>query len=114
MPLSMYQASVPVFAQVLDALGNVLGKAEAHAAAKKIEPAVLLGARLAPDMFPLSRQLHIVCDFAKSATARLAGVEVPTWPEDEKALPEFKARLAKTSDYIRGFKPEQIDGSEER
>lgn len=114
MPLSMYQASVPVFAQIVDALGNVLGKAEAHAAAKKIDPAVLLGSRLAPDMFPLSRQLSIVCDFAKGATARLAGIEVPTWPDDEKTFAEFRARLSKTSDYVRGFKPAQIDGSEER
>ena len=114
MPLSMYQASVPVFTQALDALGNVLGKGEAHAAAKKIDLAVLLGARLAPDMFPLSRQLSIACDFAKGATARLAGIEVPAWPDEEKTFAEFKARVAKTSDYVRGFKPAQIDGSEER
>jgi hypothetical protein len=110
----MYQASVPVFTQALDALGNVLSKAEAHAAARKFDPAVLLAARLAPDMFPLSRQIAIACDFAKGATARLAGIEVPTWPDDEKTLPEFKARVAKTSDYVRGFKPTQVDGSEER
>ncbi len=114
MSLSMYQASVPVFTQALDALGNVLSKAEAHAAARKFDPAVLLAARLAPDMFPLSRQIAIACDFAKGATARLAGIEVPTWPDDEKTLPEFKARVAKTSDYVRGFKPTQVDGSEER
>jgi hypothetical protein len=114
MPLSMYQASVPVFTQALDALGNVLAKGEAHAAAKKIDLAVLLGARLAPDMFPLTRQLSIACDFAKGATARLAGIEVPAWPDEEKTFAEFKARVAKTSDYVRGFKPAQIDGSEER
>jgi hypothetical protein len=110
----MYQASVPVFTQALDALSNVLSKAEAHAAARKFDPAVLLAARLAPDMFPLSRQIAIACDFAKGATARLAGIEVPTWPDDEKTLPEFKARVAKTCDYVRGFKPAQVDGSEER
>jgi uncharacterized protein len=114
MSLSMYQASVPVFAQMLGALGTVLGKAEAHAAAKKIDPAVLMASRLAPDMLPLSRQLHIACDFAKGATARLAGIEVPSWPDDEKTFAEFKERLSKTSGYVQGFKAAQIDGSEER
>ena len=114
MPLSMYQASVPVFTQILGALGNVLSKTEAHAAAKKIDLAVLLGCRLAPDMFPLSRQLHIVCDFAKSATARLAGVEVPSWTDDEKTFAEFDARVRKTITYVQGFSRSEIDGSEER
>jgi uncharacterized protein len=114
MSLSMYQASVPVFAQILGALGNVLAKAEAHAAAKKIDPAVLLASRLAPDMFPLSRQVHIACDFAKGATARLAGVEVPGWPDDEKTFADFRQRVAKTLDYVQGFKPGEIDGSETR
>jgi hypothetical protein len=114
MPLSMYQASVPVFGQILGALGNVLAKAETHATAKKIDLAVLLGSRLAPDMFPFSRQLHIVCDFAKGATARLAGIDVPSWPDDEKTFAEFKERLIKTANYVQGFKPAQIDGSEER
>ena len=114
MSLSMYQASVPVFVQILGALGNVLGKAEAHADAKKIDPAVLMASRLAPDMLPLSRQLHIACDFAKGATARLAGIEVPSWPDDEKTFAEFRARIGKTSEYVQGFKPAQIDGSEGR
>ncbi len=114
MSLSMYQASVPVFAQILSALGNVLGKAEAHAAAKKIDPAVLLAARLAPDMFPLSRQVQLACDFAKGATARLAGLEVPSWGDNEKTFAEFADRAAKTLDYVQGFKPAQIDGSEGR
>src|SRR5262245_22088606 len=114
MSLSMYQASVPVFGQILGALSNVLAEAERHATDKKIDRAVLLASRLAPDMFPLSRQLHIVCDFAKGATARLAGIEVPTWPDDEKTFAEFKERLTKTANYVQGFKPAQIDGSEER
>src|SRR5438128_527115 len=114
MPLSMYQASVPVFAQVLGALTNVLAKAEAHAAAKKIDQAVLLGCRLAPDMFPLSRQVQTVCDFAKGAAARLAAAEVPSWPDDEKSLHELQARARKTLDFVQSFKPAQIDGSEDR
>ncbi len=114
MSLSMYQASVPVFAQVLDALPKVLDKAEAYAAAKKFDPAVLLAARLAPDMFPMSRQVQIACDFAKGATARLAGVDAPGWTDHEKTLAELRERIKKTADYVRSFKPAQIDGSEER
>ena len=114
MSLSMYQASVPVFTQILAALGGVLEKAEANAAARKIDPVVLIAARLAPDMFPLGRQLQIACDFPKGATARLAGVEVPGWSDDEKTFADFRARIKKTIDYVQGFKPAQIDGSEAR
>jgi uncharacterized protein len=114
MSLSMYQASVPVFVQMLGALAKVLDKAEAHATAKKIDPAVLLASRLAPDMFPLTRQVQLACDFAKGATARLADVEVPSWGDDEKTFGELKERTKKTLDFVQGFKPAQIDGSEER
>lgn len=114
MPLSMHQASVPVFAQVLGALVKVLDKGEAYAAAKKVDPAVLLGARLACDMFPVSKQVQIACDFAKGASARLAGVEVPSWPDHEKTFAELKERLRKTTDYVLSFKAADIDGSEER
>jgi uncharacterized protein len=114
MSLSMYQASVPIFAQILTALDGVLGKAETHAAAKKIDPAVLLAARLAPDMFPTSRQVQIACDFAKGATARLAGVEVPSWDDNEKTFADLRARIKKTADYVKAFKPAQVDGSEAR
>ena len=114
MPLTMYQASVPVFAQILPALGNVLAKADAHATAKKIDPGVLMAARLAPDMFPLVRQVQIACDFAKGSVARLAGADVPSWPDTEKSLADLKARVERTLAYIQGFKPGQIDGSEAR
>jgi len=114
MTMSMYQASVPVFMQMLGALSAVLDKASAHTAARKIDPAALLQARLYPDMFPFTRQVQLACDFAKNATARLAGVEAPKMPDDEKSFDELKARVAKTLDYLKTFKPEQIDGSEER
>jgi hypothetical protein len=114
MSLSMYQASVPVFAQYLGSLDGLLAKAQAFCAAKKIDEAVIAGARLAPDMFPLSRQVQIACDFAKGATARLAGVDVPSWPDDEKTLGDLRARVKKTLDYVQGFKAAQIDGSEGR
>lgn len=114
MSLSMHQASVPVFAQILAALGGVLDKAQVHAAARKIDPAVLIAARLAPDMFPLGRQVQIACDFAKSAVARLAGLEPPGWGDDEKTFAELVERTKKTVDYVQSFKPAQIDGSEAR
>jgi uncharacterized protein len=114
MSLSMYRASVPVFVQYLTALSANLDKAASHCAAKKIDEAVLAGLRLAPDMFPLSRQVQIACDFAKGATARLAGVDVPSWPDEEKTISDLKARIKKTIDFVQSFKPAQIDGSEGR
>lgn len=114
MSLSMHQAAAPVFIQVLGALSKVLDKAQAHAVARKIDPAVLIAARLAPDMFPLAKQVQIACDFAKGAMARLAGEEVPSWPDGEKTFDDLKERIRKTLDYVQTFKPAQIDGSEER
>jgi uncharacterized protein len=114
MPLSMYQASVPTFVQILTALSGVLDKAQAFSAAKKCDPAVLLAARLAPNMFALTQQVQIACDFAKGATARLAGADVPSWPDHEKTFAELQQRIKKTTDFVQTFKPAQIDGSEER
>ena len=114
MSLSMYQASVPAFIQTLTALSAILDKAEAYVTAKKIDPATLVGARLYPDMFPLSRQIQIVCDFAKGGSARLAGKDVPSWADTETTIPELKARIAKTLDFVKGFKASDIDGSEGR
>jgi uncharacterized protein len=114
MPLSMYQASVPTFVQILTALSGVLDKGQAYATAKKFDPAILLAARLAPNMFPLSRQVQIACDFAKGASARLAGAEVPSWPDQEKTFAELQERIKKTVDFVRSFKAGEIDGSEER
>jgi hypothetical protein len=105
---------VPVFVQLLKGLSGVLDKAEVHCAAKKIDPVVMAGARLIADMFPLSRQVQIACDFAKGVTARLAGVEVPAWEDNEKSLADLKVRIQKTITFIEGFKPTQIDGSEDR
>ena len=114
MPMSMYRASVPVFQQMLPCLSGILDKTLAHAAAKKIDPQVFFEARLYPDMFPLNRQIQIATDFAKGACARLAGVEPPKYADTEKTIDELKARIAKTADFIKEFKPSQIDGSEER
>jgi len=114
MTLSMYQASVPLFTRMLTNLAAILTKAEAHAAARKIEPAILLGSRLFPDMLPLTRQVQLAADFAKNTTARLAGVEILKFTDEETSLPELQQRIAKTLDHVKGFKPAQIDGSEDR
>jgi len=110
----MYQASVPVFLHTLTALAAVLDKAAAHAAQRKIEPSVLLNTRLFPDMFPLVRQVQLTADFAKGASARLAGIEVPKFADTETTFEEVKARIAKTVDFLKTLKPAQIDGSETR
>ena len=114
MPMSMYQASVPVFLQMLQALSAILDKAEGFAAERKIDPAVLLGWRLAPDMFALTRQVQIATDQAKGCCARLAGVEIPKYPDDETTFADLKARIAKTIAFVQDFEPGAIDGSEDR
>jgi hypothetical protein len=114
MKISMYQASVPRFAHALRNLSAMLDKAQAHAEAKKIDPAVLGAQRLIADMFPLSRQVQIACDTAKGAVARLAGVEIPKHEDTEQTLAELKARIAKTLDFIGSVPAAKIDGSEER
>ena len=114
MTISMYQATVPAFVQTLDGLTKVLDKAEAFCTAKKVDPSVLINSRLAPDMFALARQIQVACDFAKGATARLAGVELPAYEDNEKTFAELKARIAKTKTFIQSIKLQQIDGSEER
>lgn len=114
MAVSMYQASAPRFANMLRNLSRILDKAAAHCEAKKIDPAVLLNARLYPDMFPLVRQVQIASDNAKGAVARLAGVEVPRYEDSEKTFDELKARIAKTIEFVNSVPAERIDGSEER
>jgi hypothetical protein len=114
MPISMYQASAPRFANTLKNLSAILDKAQAHCDAKKIDPLVLTGARLYPDMFALARQVQVTCDTAKGAMARLAAVEIPRHEDSEKTFEELKARIAKTVAFIEAFKPAQIDGTEDR
>jgi uncharacterized protein len=114
MSLSMYQASVPGFLQFLGGLSKVLEKAAAHAEAKKIDPSVLLNARLFPNMFTLARQVQIATDHAKGSVARLAGVEVPNFPDTETSFSELQTRISKTIEFVKSFKPEQINGSEDK
>jgi hypothetical protein len=114
MTISMYAASVPLLKQMLQSLDAILSQAEAHARDKKIEPAALLQARLYPDMFPLVRQVQIASDNAKGIAARLAGVDVPSFPDTEQSFEELHARIAKTLAFLDTVKPEQFEGSEER
>ena len=114
MNISMYQASVPVFQKSLTALKGVLAKGAAHALDKKIDESVFLGSRLAPDMFPLTRQVQIAADFGKGPVARLAGVELPKYEDIETTFASLAARIDKTLAFISTFKPEQIDGQEDR
>jgi uncharacterized protein len=110
--MSFYDASVPAFQQILGSLQGILTKAEAHCTAKKIAPEVLLGARLYPDMLPLSKQIQLASDFAAKGCARLTHSEVPTTPDTEKTFEELKQRLAKASDYLKTLKPEQFEGAD--
>ena len=114
MTISMYQASVPVFIRMLTNLNGILSKGAAHAQAKKIDESVLLNARLSPDMFPLTKQVHIATDFARGTGARLAGAEPPVYEDNEQTFAELMARVERTLEYLRTLKAAQIDGSETR
>ena len=114
MSLSMYQASVPVFVRALKNLTGVLQKGEAFAAAKKIDQEVLINARLAPDMFPLSTQIQIATDIARRGVARLAGVEAPKFEDNEKTFADLDGRINRTITYLESFQPKQIDGTEDK
>lgn len=100
---SMSHIGLATLDQTLVALDRILDKLAAHCAAKSLDEAVFVGARLFPDMFPLSRQIQIACDFAKGAAARLSGHEVPSWSDEEKTIADLKARIAKTRDFVKSF-----------
>jgi hypothetical protein len=114
MPQSMSQSSLPTFEITLNALSNVLDKAEAFATAKKIDPAVLLRTRLAPDMLDLTRQVQIATDQARRGSARLAGIEPPSAPDNETTIGELKARIVKTIAFVKGLDRKVVDASAER
>jgi uncharacterized protein len=114
MTLSMYEACVPVYSRALKALAAILTKAEAHAEARKIDPSVFLTARLAPDMYPLTKQVQVVSDGAKGTAARLTGLEVPSFPDTETSFAELQARIKKTLDFIESVPSAAFDGAETR
>ena len=114
MTLFMYQASVPVFVRTLNNLSAILEKGQKHAEARKIAADVLPAWRLIADMFPLSRQVQIATDHAKGAVARLAGVDIPKYEDNEQTVEELRARIAKTVAFVGTFTAERLDGSKER
>jgi uncharacterized protein len=112
MTISMYQASVPAFTRSLNTLAAILEKGAAHAQTRKIEESVLLGSRLFPDMFPLSRQVQIASDTAKSGAGRLAGADFPSYEDKETTFSQLIQRIHNTVTYLQTLSPAQIDGSE--
>ena len=114
MTISMYAASVPVFSSMLKNLSHVLAKGEANAAQRKIEPAVFLNDRLAPDMLPLKAQVQIATDHAKGAPARLSGREPLKLEDNEASFTELQARIEKVQEYLKTFSATDIDGSEDK
>lgn len=114
MKISMYTMSVETFLPMLATLSTLLDQGLQHAAQKKFDPAVLVNARLAPDMFPLSRQIQIACDMAKNGSSRLAGQEAPRFEDNESTMEELRTRIARTIDHLKSIAASAIDGSEER
>ncbi|MBV9347649.1 MAG: DUF1993 domain-containing protein [Pseudolabrys sp.] len=109
--MSMSSAAIATFEITLKALSGLLDKAEAFAAAKKIDPAVLLNARLAPDMFALTRQIQVACDQAKNGSARLAGIDPPKFEDNETTVAQLKERIAKTIAFVKSLDAKAIDGA---
>ena len=114
MKISMYALSHDVFRKSLGQLQHVMEKGIANAKARSFDTSVLVGARLAPDMLPFSKQIQLTSDFAKNSMARLAGIDPPKFEDNETTIAELIARVDKTIDYLQSFKPEQLDGSDER
>src|SRR3982751_5352326 len=112
--MSFHDAVVPAYLQMLNSLTGLLTKAEAHCAAKKVDPAVLLGSRLFPDMLPFSKQIQLVSDFAAKGCARLTHNELPSMPDTETSFEELRQELRKTIDYEKAFKPVQFEGADTR
>ena len=114
MKISVHAVSVDLLANSLTNLSHLLQKGHAHAVARKYDPTLLLAARLAPDMLPLTRQVQIASDMAKFAVARLAGIEAPKFEDKEQTFEELQARIARTLDFIKGVPATALEGSEDR
>ncbi len=114
MSISMYHASVPRIVSILTNVAHLLDKAQTHVETKKWNEAALTQFRLYPDMFPLTRQVQIACDTAKGVVARLAGLEIPVYEDNEVSIADLKARIAKTIAFVSGFTAAQLDGTEDK
>ena len=114
MAAGLYDVSVPVFSRMLHNVSAMLDKMVSDVEARKIDPSVLMQSRLYPDMFPLVQQVQLACDFAKGASARLAGLPVPSFPDEEKTVDELKARIAKVRAFIDGVAKADVDAGSDR
>ena len=114
MKQAMYMTSVPVFKQFLGSLDDVLAKAEAHAQAHKIDPVALTQSRLFPDMFPLTMQVQIACNFASGVAGRLAGVEPPPFDKNALTFEQLRALIKRTDDFVTALPEVQFEGSDQR
>ena len=114
MSVSMYTVSAPIFIQFLTALSGVLDKAQAHIDAKKLDESFFMGMRIYPDMHNFTRQVRASCDHAVNACARIAGVELPAFENNETTIAQLKARIEKAVAFVRTIRPEQIDGMEDK
>ncbi|MGQ0443161.1 MAG: DUF1993 domain-containing protein [Methylophilaceae bacterium] len=112
--LSFFDIAIPPLKRALDNLSHILKMGEEHANANKIEPAVLLNARLFPDMYPLTRQVQIATDMSKGAAARLAGVEIPKYEDNETTFAELQTRVSKTIAFLQSIHQNNLDGAETR
>jgi uncharacterized protein len=112
--MSLYEVAVPTMKRTLTSLAAILAKAEAYAEEKKIDPAVLINARLAPDMFPLKRQIQIASDSARRGTAQLAGIEAPVMADTEETFAELQARISATIAFLDSLTPAQFEGAESK
>lgn len=114
MTISIFDQTVSALSRMLLNLDRIVAKAEEYAKEKNIDPAVLVQARLYPDMLPFVSQVRIATDTAKGAAARLSGTELPKWPDDEVTFEDVHARIGKALDYLATFKPEQFEGAEDK
>lgn len=114
MQIAIHEAAVTMPLRMLHNLNGLIDKAAADIAAGKLDEETVLRAKLAPDMFDFTRQVQLVTDFAKSPAARLAGVEVPKFPDEETTLAALKTRIARVSEFVQGFQPAQFEGAAQR
>lgn len=110
----LYEITVPQFTKMLHNLSHIIDKAVQNSTERKFDIDVLLNSRLAPDQFNFIRQVQIACDTAKLYASRMTGKEAPVNEDNEKTLPEVKARIEQTIGYLNTFKAEDFKGAEER
>lgn len=112
--INLYNASIPSFLHGLSNMSAILKKAEANAVERKIDPSVLLNCRLAPDMFPLTKQVQITSDIVKGYAARISGAEMPKFEDNEASFSDLQARINKTVTFLKSIKSDAVSGNEKK